>query len=202
MTTISLGGTPVNTVGELPRAGQTAPDFRLTRTDLSDMTLRDLAGKKAVLNIFPSVDTPVCSASVRRFNTEISKFPDAVVLGVSLDLPFAHSRFCETEGLKNVIPLTELRDRTFGEAYGVRMVDGPLAGLLARAVIILDETGKVVYTQLVNDIKEEPDYDAALDALKRMTGAAGEADVCVSTSTAEHSRADDVDEPCDDGRAG
>jgi thiol peroxidase len=201
MADITLGGDPVKTIGELPRVGETAPDFKLTRSDLSDVTLKDMAGKKVVLNIFPSVDTPVCSASVRRFNTEIVKFPDAVVLSISLDLPFAHSRFCEAEGIKDVISLTELRNRDFGRDYGVRMIDGPLEGLLARAVVILDENGRVVYTQLVSDIKEEPDYDTVINVLKSMTAAAN-GDVCVSSSTAEHSRADSFDEPCDDGRAG
>jgi thiol peroxidase len=124
MAKITLGGNPINTIGDLPAVGEKAPDFLLTKTDLSDIVLKDVAGKKVVFNIFPSVDTPVCSASVRRFNTEISNFPNAVVLSVSLDLPFAHSRFCETEGLKDVIPLSELRTREFGDQYGVRMVDG------------------------------------------------------------------------------
>jgi thiol peroxidase len=188
MANITLGGNPVTTVGDLPKVGDKAPDFLLTKTDLSDITLKDLAGKKVVLNIFPSVDTPVCSASVRRFNTEINNFPNAVALCVSLDLPFAHSRFCEAEGLKDVIPLTELRDREFGNNYGVRMVDGPLQGLLARAVVILNEEGKVVYGQLVDDIKNEPDYEAALQAL----AAPEPLDVCTTSTTAEHSRADDM----------
>ncbi len=166
MAQIALQGNPVETVGDLPKAGDPAPDFILTKTDLSDMSLKDFAGKKVLLNIFPSVDTPVCSMSVRKFNTEISKYENAAVLSVSLDLPFAHSRFCETEGLKNVIPASELRTRDFGESYGVRMKTGPLAGLLARAVVIIDENGKVVYAKFAPDIKDEPDYEEALNILK------------------------------------
>jgi len=166
MATFNFDGNPTNTVGDLPVVGSKAPAFRLTKTDLTDLSLEDLKGQKVVLNIFPSVDTPVCSASVRRFNSEISKYPNAVVLCTSLDLPFAHSRFCETEGLKDVIPATELRDRDFGEAYGVRIADGPLAGLLARAVVVIDENGTVIHSKLVEELKNEPDYEAVLDVLK------------------------------------
>ncbi|MGK7346190.1 MAG: thiol peroxidase [Candidatus Nitrospinota bacterium M3_3B_026] len=165
MASVTFKGNPVNTVGDLPSAGSTAPDFTLTKTDLSDVSLKDFSGKRIVLNIFPSVDTPVCAASVRRFNQEADKLPDTVVLGVSLDLPFAHKRFCSAEGIESVISVTELRDRRFGEDYGVRMVDGPLAGLLSRAVVIIDENGKVVYTEQVPEITQEPDYEAALKAL-------------------------------------
>jgi len=167
MAVFNFDGNPTNTVGDLPVVGENAPDFLLTKTDLADITLKDLAGKKVVLNIFPSVDTPVCSASVRRFNSEISSYPNAVVLCTSLDLPFAHSRFCETEGLKDVIPVSELRNRDFGEAYGVRIVDGPLAGLLARAIVVIDAQGKVIYAKLVEELKNEPAYEEVLDVLKQ-----------------------------------
>ncbi len=199
MTTFNIDGNPASTVGDLPEVGEKAPDFLLTKTDLSDITLKDVAGKKVVLNIFPSVDTPVCSASVRRFNSEISSYPNAVVLCISLDLPFAHSRFCETEGLKDVIPVSELRNREFGNTYGVRIADGPLSGLLARAVVVIDENGTIIYSKLVEELKNEPDYEAVLDVLK-----SSDADetVCIKSSTAEHSRAHDTDDTCDDGRAG
>jgi thiol peroxidase len=165
MAQITLKGTPIHTSGDLPSVGTAAPDFNLTKTDLSDISLSDMAGKKVVLNIFPSIDTPVCSVSVRRFNMEIEKHPDAVVLSVSRDLPFAHARFCTAEGLSNVVPAAILRDPDFGERYGVGIVDGPLAGLMARAVVVLDAAGTVVHTQLVPEIGEEPDYAAALAAL-------------------------------------
>lgn len=165
MARINFKGNRINTVGELPEIGKQAPDFVLTKTDLSDISLKDLAGKKAVLNIFPSLDTSVCAASVRRFNAGISNFQNAVVLCISLDLPFAHARFCETEGLKNVIPVSEMRNRDFGTRYGIRITNGPLAGLLARAVVILDETGKVIYKQLVPEITQEPNYEEALKVL-------------------------------------
>jgi thiol peroxidase len=124
-----------------------------------------LSGKKVVLNIFPSLDTEVCAASVRRFNAEAEKVDNTVVVCASLDLPFAHGRFCTTEGLENVVPASELRDRNFGDAYGVRIADGPLAGLLSRAVVVIDEAGKVAYTEQVPEIVEEPNYEAALKAL-------------------------------------
>ncbi len=166
MAKITIGGNPINTCSELPELGHQAPDFVLTKTDLSDISLKDVAGKKTVLNIFPSIDTPVCATSVRKFNAEINKFENAVVLCISADLPFAHERFCGAEGLENVISVSELRNKEFGENYGLRITDGPIAGLLARAVIILDETGKVVYTELVPEIKQEPDYEKALELLK------------------------------------
>lgn len=202
MTKITFKGNSVNTIGELPKVGDKAPDFLLTKTDLSDISLKDVSGKKVIFNIFPSIDTPVCSTSVRRFNEKISKFNNAVVICASLDLPFAHARFCETEGLNNVIAVSEMRNREFGSNYGVRMLDGPLAGLLARAIVVIDESSKVIYTELVREITEEPDYDKALNMLKN-TADAGEAlDSCMQTSTAEHARADDFGEPCDDGRSG
>ncbi len=203
MSTITIGGNQVNTIGDLPKIGEKAPDFSLTKTDLSDVSLNDLAGKKVVINIFPSVDTPVCSASVRKFNEAITRFPDAVVLCASLDLPFAHSRFCEAEGLKDVIPVSEMRDRHFGDTYGVRMSDGPLAGLLARAVVVIDENGTVIHSGFVKELKEEPDYETVLKVLKEDTTTAGDdLNVCVQTETAEQSRAVDMGDPCDVGRAG
>ena len=199
MATFTIGGNPTNTIGELPGVGEKAPDFLLTKTDLTDISLKDVAGKKVVLNIFPSVDTAVCSASVRRFNTDISRFPNTVVLCASLDLPFTHSRFCESEGIKDVIPVTELRNRAFGDRYGVRIIDGPLAGLLARAVVVIDENKTVIYSKLVPELKSEPAYEAVFDVLK--TDPVDE-DICMSSFTAEHSRAQDMDDPCDDGRSG
>lgn len=165
MAEITIKGDPVKTIGDLPKVGEKAPDFILTKTDLGDITSKDFLGKKVVLNIFPSVDTPVCSASVRKFNEAITKFSDAVVICASLDLPFAHSRFCETEGLKNVIPASELRDRNFGDHYGVRIVEGPLSGLLARAVVVLDEKGLVIYSRLVPELTKEPEYEEVLKVL-------------------------------------
>jgi len=200
MAKLTIGGKPVNTNGALPETGKKAPDFLLTRTDLTDISLKDVAGKKVVLNIFPSIDTPVCSASVRRFNQEISNFPGAVVLCASMDLPFAHARFCETEGLKDVIAVSEMRSRKFGDDYGLRMVDGPLAGLLARAVIVMDNAGKVIYSKIVEELKNEPDYQEVLSVLQ--SGSEHRLDVCTKSGTAEHSRTKNSDEPCDDGRSG
>jgi thioredoxin-dependent peroxiredoxin len=165
MAKITLKGNPINTCDALPTVGDQAADFKLTKTDLSDVTLKDLAGKTVVLNIFPSIDTPVCAASVRYFNQEVAKRADTVVLCVSMDLPFAHSRFCGAEGLEDVVSVCEMRSRAFGEFYGVRIADGPMAGLFARAVVIIDGSGTITYTQLVPEIVEEPDYAAVLNAL-------------------------------------
>jgi thiol peroxidase len=198
MAQITLKGNPVHTSGNLPSIGYAAPDFSLTRQDFSDLKLRDVVGKRVVLNIFLSVDTSTCSASVRRFNAEISKFDNAVALCISRDLPFAHARFCEAEGLKNVITLSEMRHRDFGEKYGVVITDGPMAGLLARAVLVLDESGKVIYSQLVDEISQEPAYEKALEALRN----ASVIDSCTTSFTAEHARGDSEDDACDDGRAG
>lgn len=165
MAEIKLKGNPIHTSGELPAVGSQTPDFVLTKTDLSDVSLKDFVGKRIVLNIFPSIDTSVCAASVRKFNEEAQKLDNTVVLCVSLDLPFAHDRFCGAEGLDNVIPVSELRRRAFGEDYGVRIVDGPLAGLFSRAVVVIDENGKIVYTEQVPEIAQEPNYEAALKAL-------------------------------------
>lgn len=166
MATITLKGTPVHTAGDLPKIGTAAPDFVLTKGDLSDASLKDFSGKRVLLNIVPSLDTGVCAASARRFNQEAGTVPGAVVLIVSCDLPFAQGRFCQAEGLENVVPLSELRSRDFGRDYGARIADGPLAGLLSRAVVVLDGGGKVVYTEQVPDITQEPDYSRALAALK------------------------------------
>jgi thiol peroxidase len=165
MATTLLKGNPVNLTGDLPAVGSTAPDFLLTRNDLSDVSRADLAGKKIVLNIFPSVDTPVCATSVRKFNQACAGMPDTVVLCVSMDLPFAQARFCGAEGLTGVMAVSDFRTRAFARAYGVLIADGPLAGLCARAVIVIDASGKIAYTQLVGEITTEPDYDSALKAL-------------------------------------
>jgi thiol peroxidase len=165
MATITLKGNPVHTVGELPKLGTKAPGFRLTRVDMSELSLSDLAGKKKLLNIVPSLETGVCAASTRRFNEEAAKVPNAVLLTISRDLPYTQKRFCETEGIKGVITLSAMRDLAFGEAYGVKMVDGPMASLFSRAVVVLDEGDKVVYTEQVPEIAQEPDYPKALAAL-------------------------------------
>jgi thiol peroxidase len=164
--TITLKGNPIHTCGDLPKVGSKAPDFKLTRGDLSDASLKDFSGKRKLLNIVPSLDTGVCAASARRFNTEASKIPNAAILTISLDLPFAQGRFCEAEGIKEVVPLSELRLRKFGEDYGVRIVDGPLAGLLSRAIVVLSADDIVEYSEQVPEIAQEPDYTKALVALK------------------------------------
>ncbi|HPT13529.1 MAG TPA: thiol peroxidase [Bacteroidales bacterium] len=166
MATVTLKGNPVTTIGELPAVGSIAPAFNLVKGDLSDLKSEDLAGKKVILNIFPSLDTAVCAASVRRFNVEASKLPDTKVVCISKDLPFAHSRFCTTEGIENVISASEFRSNNFGKSYGVMITDGPLRGLMARSVVVLDEKGKVMYNELVPEITQEPDYQSALASLK------------------------------------
>ncbi|MBI4843460.1 MAG: thiol peroxidase [Nitrospirae bacterium] len=165
MATITLKGTPTQTIGSLPAINTQAPNFKLTKTDLSDVTLDNFKGKRVILNIFPSIDTSVCATSVRRFNEEASRLNNTVVLCVSADLPFAHERFCTVEGIKNVIPLSVFRSKNFGRDYGVEITSGPLSGLLSRAIVIIDETGKVIYTQQVSEIAEEPDYNKALSAI-------------------------------------
>jgi thiol peroxidase len=165
MATTHLHGNPVSTSGELPAKGSKAPDFRLTDKDLIDRSLADFAGKRKVLNIFPSIDTPTCAQSVRTFNARASEKPDTVVLCISADLPFAQSRFCGAEGLDKVITLSLMRDRSFAQAYGVGITDGPLAGLCARAVVVLDRDDTVLHTELVDEIAHEPDYAAALAVL-------------------------------------
>lgn len=166
MAQVTFQGTPVHTIGDLPGVGTQAPDFVLTKTDLSDISMNDVLGKRLVMNIFPSVDTPVCATSVRRFNADFSEFKNTVVLCISRDLPFALGRFCGSEGLENVIPVSELRTLDFGKLYGVRITDGPLAGLLARSVVIVDSTGRIIYRQLVPEITKEPDYESVLKTLQ------------------------------------
>lgn len=165
MAKITLKGNPVNTIGNLPEVGTMAPAFTLVKDDLSIKSLSDYKGQKVVLNIFPSLDTGTCAASVRRFNTEASKLENTVVLCISKDLPFAQARFCGAEGLEDVHNLSDFRYGQFGKDYGVEIIDGPLAGLESRAVVVLDEGGTVVYTQQVPEIVDEPDYEAALAAL-------------------------------------
>lgn len=164
MAHITLAGNPVETFGNLPAIGSQAPDFHLVKGDLSELSLENLKGKKVILNIFPSLDTEVCAASVRRFNVEAAKRPDTVVVCVSMDLPFAMGRFCTANGIENVIPASAFRS-DFGELYGVRIENGPLKGLLARSVVTIDAAGKVVYTQLVSEITTEPDYESALRSI-------------------------------------
>lgn len=164
MATINFQGKPLNTSGELPAVGSKAPDFSLTTSKLTDVSLATYAGKKKILTIVPSLDTPTCAASTRKFNEKASHLYHTVVLVISADLPFAQCRFCETEGLKNVIPLSTFRS-TFAEDYGVKLLDSFLAGLTARAIIIIDEHDTVIYSQLVNELADEPDYEHALAAL-------------------------------------
>jgi len=166
MASITFRGSPVATIGDLPAPGTAAPDFRLVDTDLSEVSLRDFAGRTVVLNIFPSIDTGVCATSVRKFNERAAELPDATVLCVSKDLPFAQKRFCGAEGIANVRTLSAFRDEDFGRAYGVTMSDGPLRGLLARAIVVIDGEGRVVHRQLVLEIAEEPDYDGAIAAVR------------------------------------
>ena len=166
MAKVTFQGSPVTTSGELPAVGTMAPRFGGVRGDLSMLHLPDLLGKRVVINFFPSLDTPVCAASVRRFNKEAAALPDTVVLCVSKDLPFAQSRFCTTEGIENVVALSVFRCKCIDEKYGITLTDGPLRGLLARAVVVVDETGKIIYEQLVDEITHEPDYEAALAVLK------------------------------------
>lgn len=165
MAQTALQGNPVTLSGELPAVGSIAPDFQLVDKDLADRSLADFAGKKKLLNIVPSLDTPVCATSTKTFNAAMSAKSDAVALVVSADLPFAMGRFCGAEGVDNVVSLSMMRSRHFAKDYGVLIEDGPLAGITARAVVVLDADNRVVYTQLVPEITEEPDYEAALAAL-------------------------------------
>jgi len=166
MAQIKLKGNPVNTIGELPEVGTEAPDFTLTKKDLSDIHLSDVKGNKVVLNIFPSLETSTCAASVRKFNETAGKLDDTVVLTISMDLPYAHDRFCSVEGLNDVIPASVFRSPEFGKEYGVTITDGPMRELMSRAVVVLDENGKVIYTEQVPEISQEPDYSEALKAIK------------------------------------
>lgn len=166
METTAFKGTPVHTCGHLPHTGSQAPRFTLTRGDLTELRSEELKGRRIVLNIFPSLDTAVCATSVRKFNQLAASLDNTTVVAVSKDLPFAQSRFCTTEGIENLIAASAFRSPEFAREYGIKMVDGPLAGLLARAVVIIDETGRIVYTELVPEITREPDYEAAIKALK------------------------------------
>jgi len=168
MATITFKGDPVQTIGSLPAKGTKAPDFRLTTGDLIDVSLATYAGKVKILNIVPSLDTGVCAASARAFNKAAASLGDIVILTISRDLPFAQKRFCEAEGIDKVVTLSELRDREFGKAYGVEMISGPLAGLLSRAIVVLDRDNRVVYTEQVPEITQEPNYAASLDAAKQV----------------------------------
>ena len=165
MSQVTLKGNPVRVDGQLPQAGAQAPAFRLVAADLSDKSLADFAGQRKVLNIFPSIDTPTCATSVRKFNVEASQLSNTVVLCVSADLPFAQKRFCAAEGLDKVVSLSPLRGREVLKDYGVAIAEGPLTGLAARAVVVLDENDKVLHSQLVAEIGNEPDYAAALAVL-------------------------------------
>ncbi|EKE75671.1 thiol peroxidase [Gallaecimonas xiamenensis] len=165
MATVTLKGNPVSVDGSLPQVGQAAPAFKLVAGDLADLSLGDFAGKRKILNIFPSVDTPTCATSVRKFNEKAASLANTVVLCISADLPFAQGRFCGAEGIEGVVNLSTLRGREFLKDYGVAISDGPLAGLAARAVVVLDEHDKVLHSELVAEIADEPNYEAALAAL-------------------------------------
>ena len=166
MAAITLKGDTINTVGELPAVGSSAPDFTLTNGDLGEVSLDTFAGKKKILSIVPSLDTGTCAASAKRFDTEVAALDDTVVLNVSADLPFAQGRFCSSEGTGNIVPLSSFRSPAFGSDYGVEFVDGPLRGLLSRAIVVLDAGNKVVYAEQVQETVDEPNYDAALAAAK------------------------------------
>lgn len=166
MATITLKGNEIHTNGELPKVGAEAPNFKGVKSDLSEVELNNFKGKKVILNIFPSLDTDVCASSVRRFNKEAASLPNTVVLAISKDLPFAQGRFCTAQGIDNVIPLSVFRCPCIDE-YGVTIIDGPLQGLLARAVVVIDEDGKVIYTELVPEIAQEPNYEAAIASINR-----------------------------------
>ena len=169
MATITLKGNPIHTAGNLPDKGTKAPAFKLTAADLSDVGLDQFAGKKKILNMVPSLDTGICAMSARRFNEEVSKRPDTVLLNISADLPFAQKRFCDSEKLTHIVTLSTMRSPSFGKDYGVVMTDGPLAGLLSRAVLVLDQDNRIVYSQQVPEIAQEPDYAAALAAIKSLS---------------------------------
>ena len=165
MAQITLKGNKINTIGDLPQLGSQAKDFSLTATDLSVKTLADFKGSRVVLNVFPSIDTGTCATSVRKFNEKASNLENTKVLCISRDLPFAQNRFCGAEGLENVINLSDFKNNSFGNDYGLAIADGPLAGLHSRVVIVLDENGVVKYTEQVPEIVDEPNYEAALTAL-------------------------------------
>lgn len=162
MAQITFKGNAINTEGNLPKVGESAPAFTLTANDLSEKSLNDFKGKKVILNIFPSIDTGTCAMSVRQFNEKAVSLNNTVVLCISKDLPFAQSRFCGAEGIENVVTLSDFKDSSFADAYGVKVVDGPLAGLLSRSVVVINEEGKVVYAEQVAEITEEPNYENAI----------------------------------------
>jgi thiol peroxidase len=166
MADITHRGNPVHTIGDLPRVGSTAPDFKLTDANLNDVSLADFKGKKKLLNIFPSIDTPTCALSTRKFNEFAVQHPNAAILMVSADLPFAQQHFCSAENTHNVKTLSMMRDRHFAKDYGILLLDGLYRGITARAIVVIDENDKVVYTELVPEIRQEPNYEAALAALK------------------------------------
>jgi thiol peroxidase len=166
MTKITLKGNQIKTIGKLPKVGKKAPKFKLVQTDLSTAKLKDFKGKKVLINIFPSIDTGICAASLRKFNETAAGLENTVVLNISKDLPFAHSRFCSAEGIENALTLSDFAKGKFGRKYGVTIKTGPMKGLLSRAVVVVDENGKVAYTEQVPEIVQEPNYDAALEALK------------------------------------
>lgn len=165
MSTITFKGSKVNTSGELPKVGNIAPDFILVKNDLTELSLKDFKGKNIILNIFPSLDTGVCAASVRRFNKDAAGMKNTVVLAVSADLPFASGRFCTAEGIENVVPASVFRNPEFAKNYGLLMIDGPLKGLLARAVIVINPQGKIEHVELVPEITQEPDYQSAIGSI-------------------------------------
>jgi thioredoxin-dependent peroxiredoxin len=166
MATVTLKGNPIETFGKLPEVGSKAPDFKLVAEDLQDVSLAQFAGKRKILNIVPSLDTSVCATSARKFNERVKELKNCAVVVISADLPFASERFRSNEGLKEIVTLSMMRSKAFGQDYGVLMTSGPLAGLCARAVVVLDENDKVVYTELVPDIVREPNYDKVLAAAK------------------------------------
>ena len=166
MAKVVLKGNPINTIGELPKAGSKAPDFKLTNSDLQDKSLADFKGKKKILNIVHSLDTGTCATSAKKFNEAAAKLNNAVVITISADLPFAQSRFCGAENLKNIVTLSMMRDKNFAKDYGVLVLDGPIAGICARSIVVLDENDKVLYTEQVHEVTGEPNYEKALAAVK------------------------------------
>jgi thioredoxin-dependent peroxiredoxin len=166
MAEITLKGNPIHTNGELPKVGSQAPDFTLVNSELKNVTLKNFQGKKVLLSIVPSLDTATCATMTRKFNEALKKYPEVVTLVVSADLPFAQSRFCTTEHIEHIIPLSMMRNQEFARDYGILIIDGPLAGICARAIVFLDENHKVTYTQLVKEVSKEPDYPSVLDGLE------------------------------------
>jgi thiol peroxidase len=165
MARITRKGNPINTIGDLPKIGTKAPDFTLVLSDLNDTSLKDYLGQRIILNIFPSLDTSTCAASVRRFNKEAQELENTIVLCISMDLPYAHKRFCVTEGLENVVSASGFRNPEFGKDYGVTVIDGATRGLYSRAVVVIDENANVIYTQQVPEVSQEPDYDDVLSRI-------------------------------------